>query len=236
MIRIHARRQNRPITRVEAPRDDREIVVFAMRTGHITDAQADSLSMVLSEEERARAGRFVRRADRITYVATHALTRIQLARYIGDRAAPEALRFATGELGKPMLAQADAPVFNLSHCQGLAACAIAAAGALGVDAERPPAQVPEEVVERCFTDQEKHWLKTLDPLERARGFASIWTLKEAYIKATGKGLSQPLDELSFQLDAPRISFHAPPGDPANWRFARYDLQSGHVVSLAWSDR
>lgn len=236
MTQLHTLGRNARINQLEVPIDDVDIAVFTVETGSVTDAEADRLSMVLSEEERARATRFVRRADRVTYVVAHALVRIQLARFIGEQAAPEALRFNTGEFGKPMLAGADAPVFNLSHCRALAAFAVAPAGILGVDAEPPPAQIPEDVVARCFTEREKHWLQTLDPCEKARGFASLWTLKEAYIKATGKGLSQPLDEFGFQLDTQCIRFDAPPEDPNTWRFARYDLQTGHVLSLAWSER
>ena len=41
---------------------------------------------------------------------------------------------------------------------------------------------------------------------RAEGFFRLWTLKEAFIKATGKGLSQDLSSFWFRVDPPAICF------------------------------
>jgi 4'-phosphopantetheinyl transferase len=74
---------------------------------------------------------------------------------------------------------------------------------VGIDVERISAQVPQEVVERCFANVER------DAVSRAadRGpvrFAEIWTLKEAYAKARGLGLALPFESFAVSAEPPRL--------------------------------
>ena len=100
------------------------------------------------------------------------------------------------EMGKPYFA-GDHPVqFNLTHCKGLAACLLSDK-VCGVDAEpirplRPP------VVRRAYSGAEAAALEhSADP---DRLFTRLWTLKEAYVKAIGVGISYPLREVSFAFE------------------------------------
>jgi 4'-phosphopantetheinyl transferase len=68
-------------------------------------------------------------------------------------------------------------------------------------------------------------------------FFDFWTLKEAYIKARGMGLSIPLDGFSFLLsdnDRPRITFHdGCPDQPERWDFVLYRSE-GYRAAVAFS--
>jgi 4'-phosphopantetheinyl transferase len=143
---------------------------------------------MLSDEELARAARFVRERDRDRYVAAHAALRRVLARYLGAR--PRDLRFGTGERGRPAILSAPQLDFNLSHSGALALIGIAASGPIGVDIEevRPVADLAA-LARRHFTPEENAALDGIAPGTRDRGFLSCWTRKEACLKALGLGLS-----------------------------------------------
>ena len=191
---------------------------------------------VLSDSERTRGQRFVFARDRRDFAAAHALTRLALSRY-GDLA-PEQWRFQEGADGKPSLA-ADAGTppltFNLSHTHGLVACAIAPGVDVGIDVERVDRRVgAEEIAARFFSAGEHADLARCPAEERARRFFELWTLKEAYIKAIGKGLSHSLNTFGFELSEPgSIGFMPPPDvDLAAWQFALFAPTELHAMAVA----
>src|ERR1019366_8753409 len=69
-------------------------------------------------------------------------------------------------------------------------------------------------------------------------FTRFWSLKEAFIKATGEGLSRPLDSFVFSFEPVRIAFHPErdnrPGrdDPADWQFWDWHPANDCVAALA----
>jgi hypothetical protein len=70
--------------------------------------------------------------------------------------------------------------------------------------------------------------------DRPEGLIRLWTLKEAFVKTTGAGLSQPFTAFSFRFGPLRIIFDEAPGNPADWGFAQVDAGPSHAVSVAWS--
>ena len=106
--------------------------------------------------------------------------------------------------------------------------------ALGVDVERIGEAPPFEVASTVFSAAERHWLESLPAAERPRGFYRLWTLKEAFVKATGRGLSQALTEFSFAFAPLRVSFADPEfGDSAKWCFREMAPDKAHALALAW---
>ena len=99
------------------------------------------------------------------------------------------------EMGKPYFAGSSGMYVNLTHCRGLAAVLLSPYEC-GVDAEtvRP---VRERVVRRVFSDAEQKALAASDAPDRF--FTRLWTLKEAYVKAIGVGISYPMREVEFTL-------------------------------------
>ena len=67
--------------------------------------------------------------------------------------------------------------------------------------------------------------------ERQETFFRSWTLKEAYLKATGQGLTIPLNSFAFDLDPSAITLKAPEIVSA-WRFAEFRPGPGHAIALA----
>jgi 4'-phosphopantetheinyl transferase len=107
----------------------------------------------------------------------------------------------------------------------MVACAIAPGADIGVDGERVDRPLDEDALAtRFFAAVEQAHLRRCAPAQRAIGFFELWTLKEAYLKAIGVGLSHSLSEMAFELDDGHgIAFVPPPGiDSRSWQFALFE--------------
>jgi len=145
------------------------------------------LSTILSEDERARASRFVFERDRDRFVAARGLLRELLGETLGER--PEALRFRYGKRGKPAL-DGHALRFNLSHSHGKAAFVLSTRREVGIDLERiRPVERAERIAERIFPPDALKAFRALDGVERETEFFRAWTRREAHGKALGEGLA-----------------------------------------------
>lgn len=190
------------------------------------------LAGLLSEAEREQAARFHFERNRLEYVAAHALLRLMLSEAAGG--APGDWAFEAEPDGKPVVEGRRGPHFNLSHCQGLVACAVSAQVAIGVDVEPVDRRAPLDVAERWFAPAERAWLFALPEAERALGFFRLWTMKEAFIKATGKGIGQGLQTFEIGFDPLRVTFPDPAdAEPGPWRLREAAVGEGHRLGLAW---
>jgi 4'-phosphopantetheinyl transferase len=158
---------------------------------------------VLSPDETTRASRFHFTIDRERFVAARALLRTILAGYLAVR--PGDLSFAYSKKEKPSLAPLHAAggiEFNVSHSGGIALYAFTRGRELGIDIEqiRNDFEV-EPIARRFFSAYEQQQLTDFPVPERVGAFFRCWTRKEAYIKATGDGLSLPLSQFDVSLAA-----------------------------------
>lgn len=160
-----------------------------------------SLLRTLCVEEQQRAERFHFPKDRDRFIVARGLLRGILSFYLGKQ--PSSLQFVYNQYGKPALTEAynRKPLcFNLSHSRGLALYAVTQNRNLGVDLEYIRTDFPcKEIAERFFSPQENAVLRTLPLDMKHKAFFTCWTRKEAYIKATGKGLSLPLNQFDVSL-------------------------------------
>jgi 4'-phosphopantetheinyl transferase len=149
----------------------------------------------LSEDERDRADRYRRPRDRQQFLIARGLLRQRLGDYLGRP--PASLRFRYGQHGKPELDPAfgsDRSIwFNTSHSGGVALLAFSWDGAIGVDLEAPKSMSDPHLLklaQRFFLAPEVEALERVNGAERSALFLRYWTCKEAYLKATGAGLSR----------------------------------------------
>jgi 4'-phosphopantetheinyl transferase len=190
----------------------------------------------LSPDERARCQRFVFRRDRRDFAAGHALLRRVLSMHDDVRA--DAWTFVADANGKPSLARQSAAlplVLKPSHTHGVVACGVTRYGEVGVDVECVERVTDgRDIAERYFSTAELAELDARAGDERAARFIELWTLKEAYLKAIGSGLAQPLDTFAFSFDdAGGIRFSAPPdAGPAAWTFALFAPSPRHRLAVA----
>jgi 4'-phosphopantetheinyl transferase len=192
--------------------------------------------VLLDDAERARAARFVHASDRQAFIAAHALLRVMLSR-AAPGTAPQDWRFVSNAHGKPGLhPDHGLPrlAFNLSHTRGAVACGIAPGLPIGVDIEDAERTGDHLAIARSFfAASELALLQAAAEADRAALFIRLWTLKEAYIKACGQGMSMKLDHFAFSLDPPAIRFAEPAADdPAQWQFASIACTSRHRLAVA----
>lgn len=112
-----------------------------------------------------------------------------LSRYL-DRA-PEEVRLANGEHGKPRLAEeSDRLAFNLSHSGEIALVAVSRGREVGVDVERVrPERDLVALAERALAPEAAAAVREAAEPERARLFYELWTRHEARLKCLGIGLA-----------------------------------------------
>jgi len=196
-------------------------------------------TVVLSEDERERAGRFRFERDRAHYAVARAALRTILGSYLDI--APDRLAFEYTAHGKPSLR--DAPVsFNLSHSGDIALVAVAGGAAVGVDVEQVRDDIEcERLARRFFSDREQAELFALESdVARVRAFFTCWTRKEAFIKGVGEGLSIPLADFDVPVVAGQparlLAFRTDESAAARWSIADVPVPEGYAAAVALESR
>lgn len=149
----------------------------------------------------------------------------------------EALALTEGEHGRPRLPDAIAGGldFNWSHSGGGALVVLGRGIAPGVDVEcrrdRPRAL---DIARRYFHPAEAAWLESLPSTAQGDAFLSLWTAKEAMLKALGRGIAFGLHRLWIELGsgAPELSW-LDEDDARAWQLRALALDEAHVAALAW---
>jgi 4'-phosphopantetheinyl transferase len=196
----------------------------------------------LSADEQTRAGRFYFARDRCHYIVGRGVLRNILGRYLDLQA--QELCFSYGPKGKPGLApgleriaaRASGLRFNLSHSGLLALYGFTYGRDIGVDIEKNrPLEDAERIATRFFAAAEVEVFCALPEPVKLSGFFNCWTRKEAYIKATGDGLSMPLDrfEVSLVPGEPARFLHAAgnPREARRWSLRELEPAPGYTAAM-----
>ena len=211
-----------------------EVVVTSLMATHECVRGASGR---LSPDELARAARFAHDRDRRRFI----MARARLRELLGERLGipPESVAFEYGDHGKPSLATRHSGQdlrFNITYSEDLAVYAFARAIELGVDVERVRVmEDADRLADRSFSPHERRTYRSLSAEERPLGFVNCWTRKEAFVKATGKGLSLPLDSFDVTL-SPRepagiLRVGNVSGAACGWRLHSFVPSQGFVAAL-----
>ncbi len=217
-----------------------EVRVRYSRTAALGDDAVSAAFGLLSADEQTRYRGLAFDEDRTDFAVAHALLR----RMLSDCCpiSPREWTFTVRPGGKPTLtddlAAATQLSFNLSHTRGLVACGVTRGPAeIGVDVDGIDRRIePVVLARRYFSATEVADLERCAEGNRQLRFIEIWTLKEAYIKAIGSGLAQPLDSFGFTFGGSSVFGFDPPSgvDPSTWRFALVTPTNRHRIAVAVS--
>ena len=176
----------------------------------------------LSPARREKTDRYRFPKDRMLSVGAGVLLDHGLADY-GFR--EKTMRYGTGENGKPYFIDAPDIHFNLSHSGTLVVAAFSD-GPIGCDAEMI-ADARLDVARRFFHPLEYEALCSItDPDEQRTRFCRYWTLKESYVKLTGRGLTQPFNTFFLRIESENVT-----AEGVKCRFGEYGGRAGYRV--AW---
>jgi 4'-phosphopantetheinyl transferase len=214
-----------------------EVRVHSMDIAQLRDrpgAIAEALTW-LRPDERARFDRYRHDDDRLMFLAGRVMARSIVGAALGM--SPGAWIWREGPHGRPEI---DRPLtslrFNLAHSAGLVVCALADGRDVGVDVEDCERRPPDKaIVRRYCSPAEADDIEAQGPDGWHDRFLTYWTLKEAYLKARGLGISVPLSEINFVLNGarPQIEFlGSQAGHTTHWTFDIRHVSPRHIVAIA----
>lgn len=191
----------------------------------------------LTPEERERYERYRLDSDRVMFLAGRAMARELVGRAAG--VAPLEWEWREGPHGRPEVHTPEIPIrFNLAHSAGLVVCGLAHGRDVGVDVEdlqRP--RVSYGLVDRYCSPREIADIDAAGEDGWHDRFLLYWTLKEAFLKALGLGISVPLRDVSFVINdgTARVEFlDSLAGNDDRWAFDLSRPTSRHLLAVAAS--
>lgn len=215
------------------------------------------LYSLLSPAEKQRAQRLHRTQFKHRFTQTRGRLRLKLAEYL--HLPPADIKLATDQYGKPYIADRPDLSFNLSHSGdhlilGIAFSDVAATkqtppngpttGAshalkIGVDIEAiAPRRTLTRLVKKCLTEAEIERWSAMSETERTLEFYRIWTCKEAFVKATGRGLALGLTNIeivSCNHSPQLLQIPSQYGHPSQWRLAEIRPEADVLGAVCIND-
>lgn len=220
------------------PLDPDDIHLWVAETNGLQYARLESLYLpLLDDDEYSRYRCFKFAEHRLQFLISHALLRLTLSQY-EEAISPPDWRFTLNLHGRPEIAnEITLPLrFNLSHTKGIALCAVTLKNDIGADIENCQRTDLDASLEKIVLSRaECNALNQSKSGCRMAYFLKYWTLKEAYLKARGTGLTIPPNQISYDLTVqkPIVRFHpALKDNPSDWRFTSLNLSNRYIAAVA----
>lgn len=184
------------------------------------------LMSFVSQDKRERIVKFHKIEDAQRTLVADILLRFIICNRLGVR--NNDIFFYMNEFGKPFLKHFNNFHFNISHACEWVVCAVYNMP-VGIDIENiQPVDI--HIAKRFFSKPEYNDLLNMDDLNRLSYFFDLWTLKESYIKAAGKGLSIPLNSFSFRIEGDNIIFDTK-NELKECYFKRFNIDSRYKMAV-----
>lgn len=185
----------KPIEYFELKADEAHVWITSLADAHNDIVYLTSL---LSEDEYERANSYRFTKDRNQYIITRAILRCLLAKYLKQK--PNNIEFVYGLWGKPYLLQKNTLYFNVSHSKDYALYAIARNYEVGIDLEYIDKTLElKNTISSVLSPVELENWKKLKSNNKTEKFFKLWTCKEAYLKALGKGWLENSNEMPIEI-------------------------------------
>lgn len=199
--------------------------IYTVKSSYRMDSNYfNALIKYLTHEERDTINRYLKWEDGQRGLIGKILIRSLICNSYGFK--NDDIYFLENEFGKPYFTGVKDLHFNISHSGEWIVCAIDS-NPIGIDVEEIN-DIDLCIAHRFFTMEEHRDLMELDEKYRLDYFFDLWTLKESYIKAQGKGMSIPLDSFSIRKRGNDISIK---GTDKTFYFKQYEVESNYKLSV-----
>ena len=217
---------------------ENDVHIWNVDISHVDPALVSLYRSIMSAEELERNQRYRFEKNRFSDCVTRALVRDVLSKYADKN--PKSWRFAKGEHGKPEVVDAPVPLrFNLSHTSDHIVCVVTPNHNVGIDIEHTARKNDVlAIANRFFSKREVIDLFKLPIEQQSDRFFDYWTLKEAYMKARGEGISLGLSNFGFSVaNKPDITIEMNSclnDSPLDWQFFCVTPNPDYRLSLAFN--
>lgn len=192
---------------------------------------------ILSPLEKKRADRLKSKQDQQRSIISRGILRKKLGRYL--QRSPKDINFSYNKHGKPFLNSTDLPInikFNVTHSKDLVLYAITLDREIGIDLEFiKDINKADKIVERFFSEEENSYYNSHSNDKKKWAFFTLWTRKEAYSKARGRGIGLPAKDFDLRL----IPEEKAISDSKNltkaqskWALFNIEVNSNYLAALA----
>jgi 4'-phosphopantetheinyl transferase len=187
--------------------------------------------ILLNDDEMDRAQRYRQEKDRNRFLIARGTLRIILSKYL--RLPSNAIQIAIGKNKKPFVHSSDAISlhYNTTHSGDLILIAISRT-ALGIDIEKINSDFAyADILQSNFTDNEIRFMNS--GKNQPNHFYTLWTRKEALVKATGKGMDDEFRNVPSLDGSHWIEEHVI-GSTENWQVESFRLGDEYIGAIAHS--
>jgi len=200
--------------------------IYGTTIDQMTEETFDYFLRFLTREKQQRITRFRFFDDAKRSLLGEILTRYAI--FKDCNATMEQMKFDITMDGKPILQEPSGLHFNISHSGNWVVCAIDDEP-IGVDVEAMK-PINYDIGERFFAPKEYCDLINMEEGQRKKYFYMLWTLKESYIKAIGKGLAIPLDSFCFTVENGNIMLYQN-NEARQYYFWQHEIDIEHILSV-----
>ncbi len=203
--------------------------------GDISRFSYENWLTILSEEEILRAETYHLPLDRRSYVIIRGVLKRLLSHFSG--VGEKEIAFDCGKNGKLFLSSDPDLQFNLSHAGEAFVIGLTRGREIGIDMEHLDRSLNISKLEAyLFTTEELQQFHNMEHSYRQEAFINSWTRKEAILKATGDGLTQPMNTLDVAFTKDGHCLLATddqfPMQKTNWFLESCILMDNYRVSVA----
>ncbi|MEM7008627.1 MAG: 4'-phosphopantetheinyl transferase superfamily protein [Thermodesulfobacteriota bacterium] len=192
------------------------------------------LSEVLSKDEKRRALRLKSEKDKNRFIVSRGHLRKKLESYLEISASE--IEFSYNEYGKPSVKseQNDKKIkFNVSHSADLIIYAVRQGSEVGIDVENiRDVNKADKIIGRFFNKQEIDYYHSHPQHKKKSAFFTLWTRKEAYSKAMGRGIGLPAKEIDLNLVTGRSLTTNGHKGKSKWSIFDIETENGYLAALA----
>ena len=214
--------------------DDSQVHVWQVNLKSRNELPKD-LQDYLSPNELERAAKFKFSKDREHFLLRHYLLKLILCEYCDCQ--PHELKFRYNNYNKPFIniPEFKELKFNMSSSDDLMMIGLCKQNDIGIDVEkiRETGNL-EHIALENFSERELEYLNS--KLDKTTAFFNIWTRKEAFIKAVGKGIYFPLKSFCVDVDPSgsyeNMTILKHPVESKRWRTIAIKVSDSHIAALA----